>query len=217
MAKQGTGTGAVAPSGGLRTRKRAAARSAIERAAIDLVLAHGYEHVTVDMICAAGMVSQRTFFNYFGSKEGVFLGSAPAAAEDVARDFLADRGTPVVLSLARAVVSALVDGQADPGLARGRMSVIMGSPELLAKQSEWMALQESQLADLVLERYRTEARTGSGPDLVAEARLVAALALAVVRVAVQQNHVDEDGACLDAGAMDRSALLLDRIFGTQAS
>ena len=36
-----------APSEGLRARKRAAARSAIEKTAVRLALEHGYEHVTV--------------------------------------------------------------------------------------------------------------------------------------------------------------------------
>ena len=218
MAKQGTGAEHVVPPRGLRTRKRAAARSAIEGAAVNLALEHGYEHVTVEMICTASMVSQRTFFNYFGSKEGVFLGSAPAASEDVAGEFLADGGTPVVLSLAKAVVSALVGGQPDSGLARSRMGVIMGSPELLAKQSEWMALQEGQMAELVLERYRKQSRAEPLLDLQAEARLAAGLALAVARIALQQHYLDNDGACpetgAEAGAMDRSAVLLDRIFGT---
>lgn len=217
MSKLGTDADDVVPPRGLRTRKQAAARSAIERAAIDLALEHGYEHMTVDMICAESMVSQRTFFNYFGSKEGVFLGSAPAASKEMVREFLADGGTPVVLSLAKAVVSALVGGQPEPSQGRARMSVIMGSPELLAKQSEWMALQESRLADLVLERYREQSRTEPQPELDAEARLVAGLALTVARVSLQQHHLDHHSACPDAGVVDRSAVLLERIFAPPGS
>ncbi|MBP3042353.1 TetR/AcrR family transcriptional regulator [Arthrobacter jiangjiafuii] len=217
-----------APSEGLRARKRAAARSAIEKTAVRLALEHGYEHVTVEMICTECMVSQRTFFNYFGSKESVFLGPAPAAAaEVVAGGFLADTGTPVVLSLATAVFSTLLEGQPDPVLARDRMKVVMGSPELLAKQNEWMAAHEKQMAELVLQRYAAV----SGPDAdpagirgrAAEAQLVVGLALGVVRVALQQNQAlqqdqalqqKDDGGWPVPGIMERSGELLGKIFGS---
>ncbi|HEV7168905.1 MAG: TetR/AcrR family transcriptional regulator, partial [Chloroflexota bacterium] len=64
---------------GWRVRKRAAAQASIEDTAVSLALKHGYENVTVEMICAASSVSQRTFFNYFGSKEGVILGASRPA------------------------------------------------------------------------------------------------------------------------------------------
>lgn len=220
------------PSEGLRARKRAAARSAIEKTAVRLALEHGYEHVTVEMICTECMVSQRTFFNYFGSKESVFLGPAPAAAaEVVARGFLADTDTPVVLSLATAVFSTLLQGQPDPVLARDRMKVVMGSPELLAKQNEWMAAHENQLAELVLQRYAAVSGPDADPadihdrihDRAAEAQLVVGLALGVVRVALQQNQAlqqtqaeqqDDDGGWPVPGIMERSGELLGKIFGS---
>ena len=222
----------AAPSEGLRARKRAAARSTIEKTAVRLALEHGYEHVTVEMICTECMVSQRTFFNYFGSKESVFLGPAPAAAaEVVAGGFLADTDTPVVLSLATAVFSTLLQGQPDPVLARDRMKVVMGSPELLAKQNEWMAAHENQLAELVLQRYAAVSGPDADPDGIhdrihdraAEAQLVVGLALGVVRVALQQNQAeqqkqaeqqDDDGGWPVPGIMERSGELLGKIFGS---
>ncbi|MET4061704.1 AcrR family transcriptional regulator [Arthrobacter sp. UYP6] len=201
-------------TGGLRARKRAAARSEIEKTAITLVLERGYDNVTVEMICTACMVSQRTFFNYFRSKEGVFLGPPPAEMrEAVAREFLPDHGTPAVLSLAAAVVSALVAGQPDPELAGRRMKAVMASPELFSRQNEWMADHEIQFADLVMERYTAAGRREPEPDLVAEARMVVGLALGVVRVVLQQNHAEHDDVWPDTGIMERAGVLLDRIFG----
>ena len=205
----------VEASGGLRARKRAAARSEIEKTAVALVLERGYDNVTVDMICTASMVSPRTFFNSFGSKDGVFLGPPPAQMRDaVAREFLPDHGTPVVLSLAAAVVSALVAGQPDPELAGRRMKAIMASPVLFSKQNEWMADHEKQLTDLVMERYAAAGLRKSEPDLAAEAGMVVGLALGVVRVVLQQNHLEHDDVWPDTGIMDRAGVLLERIFGS---
>lgn len=213
MDDAGTASAQSAPVEGLRARKRAAVRSTIERAAIDLVRRRGYDHVTVDMICTSCMVSPRTFFNYFGSKEGVFLGPAPpVATETVAGTFLADAGTPVVLSLAAALLSAQLAGQPDPELAREQMKVVMGSPELLAKQNEGMAVAENQLADLVLVRYAAESRRGTAAELAAEARMVVGLALGVVRVVLQESCSRDDGGWPGADAMARSGKLLQRIF-----
>ncbi|WP_081813852.1 TetR/AcrR family transcriptional regulator [Microbacterium sp. CH12i] len=50
---------------GLRERKKRATKQAIERGAIELALEHGYENVTVEMICESAMISQRTFFFFF--------------------------------------------------------------------------------------------------------------------------------------------------------
>lgn len=63
---------------GLRQRKQAATALTIERSAVALVQEHGFQAVTVDMICAASGVSQRTFFNYFKTKDQAILGPNPA-------------------------------------------------------------------------------------------------------------------------------------------
>lgn len=53
----------------LRESKKAATRSALARAAAELVLLDGAEGLTVPAITAAGGVSPRTFHNYFASRE----------------------------------------------------------------------------------------------------------------------------------------------------
>ncbi len=58
----------------LRERKKAKARLAIEKAALDLVIEHGYDGCTVEDICARAEVSKKTFFNYFPSKSAVIIG-----------------------------------------------------------------------------------------------------------------------------------------------
>lgn len=195
----------VAPAVGLRARKRAKTRSVIEHAAIALVLEHGYDHVTVEMICAASEVSQRTFFNYFGSKEGVILGPAPTLDDLDGKRFISEPGTDIVHDLVRIMASALTDESVDAELLRSRLSIITATPELLGRQMEWMVTQENELVDLVLARFRALGRTGD--DLQDEAAMVVALAFTVLRYTLQKLFVGPGAESVEAILTQASALI----------
>jgi AcrR family transcriptional regulator len=71
----------------LRDRQKAETRLALHQAAVALVLERGLDHATVELITDRAGVSQRTFFNYFPSKEDAVLGLRtpvmdPALLED---------------------------------------------------------------------------------------------------------------------------------------
>ena len=61
------------PAPGLRERKKAKTRAAIQRHALQLFREQGYEATTVEQIAEAAEVSPSTFFRYFGTKEEVAL------------------------------------------------------------------------------------------------------------------------------------------------
>lgn len=171
-----------------RARKRTATLLAIRTAAIELGLTRGYENVTVEMICDASMISQRTFFNYFGSKEGVFItaGKIMPSPEQV-RGFVEGTGSSVFGDLFSLIAETMVDG--DPGVAlfRARHQLIQQTPELLNREKARISETEETFVGYVMERYHFQGRDlSSTPDLEDEARMIVALVSGAMRYAMQK-------------------------------
>jgi len=66
-------TSSPAEPTGLRERKKAKTRAAIQRHALRLFDEQGYSATTVDQIAAAAEISPSTFFRYFPTKEAAVL------------------------------------------------------------------------------------------------------------------------------------------------
>nr|WP_269328798.1 TetR/AcrR family transcriptional regulator [Kineosporia babensis] len=107
---------------------------------------HGIEHVTVEAISEAAGVSERTFFNYFATKDDAILGDP---AEDIARICEQIRSAPAELTALQALYQAL-HGEVEeirhhPELFTLRMAVLERTPSLFPRM---MAGGESVIRDL---------------------------------------------------------------------
>jgi AcrR family transcriptional regulator len=209
----------AAPTDGLRSRKRAALRASIERSAIDLALEHGYDGVTVDMICQANMISQRTFFNYFGSKEGVVLGATPPMPSDGEVDaFVHQAGSNVLGDFVAMITNVLVDHEPEPALFRARRALIMRTPELLTKETARIGELEDRFVRVILARFEAEGRTTADEsDLEDEARMVVALTTGVLRYALRKWSSTEDSppSVSTRELLQGSIAMIRRITGSE--
>lgn len=118
------------PPAGLRERKKAKTRIAIQEHAFRLFDAQGYEQTTVEQIAEAAEVSPSTFFRYFPTKEDVVLYDPfdPLVIEA----FLAQPPALSVIGAMRAAMKALTneDGSRWVEQQRERTALILGQPEL---------------------------------------------------------------------------------------
>ena len=123
---------------GLRERKKAKTKAAIQEAALRLFRDHGYENTTVEQIADAAEVSPSTFFRYFGSKEDVVIYDAldPVFIEAFRAQ---PRDLKPLAALRRAlhdVFSELDDDQLAEMSERGRLVYLV--PELRQRMTDDM-------------------------------------------------------------------------------
>lgn len=90
-------------SPGLRERRKASTRRALEDAALRLFARDGFDATTIEAIAAAADVSPRTFFRYFASKDDV-VNPEREARQAQLRDEV--RGRPATLTDLEAAAAA---------------------------------------------------------------------------------------------------------------
>jgi len=121
---------------GLRERKKARTRWAIQDHAMRLFGEQGYEATTVDQIAAAAEISPSTFFRYFATKEDMVV-------QDEYDDLFvegfrlaggSDDPMGTFRSALRAALAGLDQATWDQNLARARL--VLSSPLLRARSAE---------------------------------------------------------------------------------
>lgn len=131
---------------GLRERKKAKTRRALQDAALELIDQQGYDTTTVEQIAAAAEVSPSTFFRYFPTKEDVILEDEydpriVAAIENQHADL-----PPV--AAARAAFAETFDtiGGSDREMLLRRVQLSLSVPALRARMYDQARVAEDRLA-----------------------------------------------------------------------
>lgn len=166
-------------SNGLRERKKAETRAALQDAAIRLADRDGIDKVSVEAIADAVGVSPRTFFNYFPSKEDAIVGMSPSIPSPLA-GYLRERpaGETPLESLRLSVRASVERLQEDPDRWVLRRRLVQRHPELATRYAARLAEVEQ---DLVVEMAR---RLGVDPERDTYPAILVGAAMVATRVAM---------------------------------
>lgn len=141
--------------------------------------AAGADGVTVDQICAAVGISQRTFFHHFATKEDALLGTdLPDIDEERVREYLADPDA-AILAGALTLVRMPVSDTADVAMLGARLRVIESSPALIQRQASRLRPIAAQIQRIVLLKLRSSVDAPDA-DLEAAAGTITAMAAAIM-------------------------------------
>ncbi len=182
------------PRVGLRERKKAKTRAAIQHEALRLFREQGYEATTVEQIAEAVEVSPSTFFRYFPTKEDVVL--TDEHDPPLIEAFRAQPPELTSVQALRGAMRAVFAGLTDEDLAdmRERMELTRSVPELRAAWLGQLAEGMRMVAVLVAERV------GRDPGDFAVRTLAGALLGVMISVMFQWAERPESDliALLDA-------------------
>ena len=174
------------PTVGLRERKKARTRAAIQAHALRLFGEQGYDATTVQQIIEEAEVSESTFFRYFPTKGDVVLSDEfdPLIVDA----FLSQPPELRPIQALRAAFRRVFDHLSDQEVSeqQDRTQLILSVPELRARMLDQFASAMQMLAEALAER------TGRRPEDMAVRTFAGAVVGAVV--AVTFAAVDEPTA-----------------------
>ena len=191
---------------GLRERKKARTREALQEAAMGLFSRQGFDHTTIEEIADACEVSPRTFFRYFPTKEDVLFADGEARRARLLA-VIAERpaSEPPFVALSEAMRTLADDYRDDRDALVARFQIVGASPHLQAYKAEHQHGWEADVVDVLARRALATGSSVSRDEL----QLVTAVATAALRVALDAWVADATTTDLDA--------LLDHAFGRLAA
>jgi AcrR family transcriptional regulator len=164
----------------LRERQKRRTRTTIARVTVELVAQHGFGAVRVEDICEAAEVSRSTFFRYFDSKESSYVvgfgeGRLEAVLDALERRPDAEDGFTAI----REAISELAEHWHErPDRVLLDAEIRTSTPAVAARANSELLTWEISIAAAI------EERVGSSPTRRINARLIAALAMTAVRIAL---------------------------------
>lgn len=177
----------MAGTPGLRERKKAHTRSAIQSHALRLFRDHGYEATTVQHIVEVAEVSEATFFRYFPTKEDLVLHDGDDRALLASLNAQPLGGGPI--DMFRAAFQAAFGDLSPPQRAeqRERIRLILTVPKLRERMLDRLRAAVHLVADALA------GRTGHDPtdlEIRTLAGAIVGVALAVVEILADDPTAD---------------------------
>lgn len=158
-----------APEIGLRELKKQMTHQAIAQAAFELTLEKGLDHLTVEEISRAAIVSPRTFSNYFSSKEEAVVAAGtddPHAYVPAFKQAMQD--APPLRALCQVLSEYYAERTEDQLMHMRQLAALVDeNPSLLASQAAHFVRIEEELRLAVAERSGTHVDSDMYPWLVA--------------------------------------------------
>ncbi len=193
----------VEPRPGLRERKKAKTRQAIQEHALRLFRAQGYDRTTVEQIAEAAEVSPSTFFRYFPTKEDVVLYDAldPLLIEAYRRQPPTYGALAAMQQAMHEVWGALTPEEMEEQLERGRLAYEV--PALRERYVIELVRTVAMMGDLAAERLGRPA-----DDF--ELRVVTGAAMGGLLAAILPAMYSEQAALDVVALVDRAVDVLQR-------
>jgi AcrR family transcriptional regulator len=135
----------------LRKRRKADTTKLIHEAAVALARANGPDGVTIEDICKAAGISQRTFFNYFPFKEAAFVFPPPVLASEAAARFVAANGD-IMSDLIDLMVAQAVEMTKGPWGGSLIREIAIAHPRVMPLQLAEFHKFEAEMARLIAKR-----------------------------------------------------------------
>src|SRR5690625_2516034 len=117
----------------LRERQRLEVTAAIHDAAAELLLDYGWTATTVDKIASQAGISNRTFFNYFATKEDAALGLRQLHLPYEAHAAFLASEADLLERVVMLTMAVLRTATPDDGLSGRRATLLRMVPELRAR------------------------------------------------------------------------------------
>jgi AcrR family transcriptional regulator len=175
------------PPAGLRERKKARTRAAIQAAALELFERDGYTATTVDQIAERAEVSPATFFRYFPTKEDVVLHDRYDPLL-IAAFRAQPPGLSPIAALRRTLRSVFHSLPADEfARERHRAMLIISVPELRARALDQLATSLEPFTQVVAERT---GRAIDDPEVRALTGAVLGVSISAMLAAAEDPNAD---------------------------
>lgn len=135
----------------LRERRKRETSALIQRAALELARERGIDGVTIEAICEAAGISQRSFHNYFPFKDAVFVIAPDLLPDEAVERFLEARGD-LMADLTDLMVAHAELIQQNRSIDKLLRDVAFSHPRLAPLQRAAFSAFENQLESVIATR-----------------------------------------------------------------